>query len=337
MELPIVGITMGDPAGIGPEVIVKALSDPRIFNVCRPVVLGEQGIISKAVNILEAEVRVYATIDIHEAKYEAGRINVVNLSNIGANTLVFGRGNGEFAKDIIDYVKTGARLALNGEIEAIATAPINKEVINNAGYTFSGHTELLAELTKTKDYVMMLTGKRLKVALATTHCSLKDVANLLETERIYTIIDITNRSLKEYFGLSRPRLAVASLNPHAGEGGLFGDEEERIILPAVKRAKKAGINAIGPLPADTLFYYASRGKYDVVICMYHDQGLIPLKLLSFQDAVNVTLGLPIIRTSVDHGTAYDIAGTGKADETSLKNAIKLAASMAVKRLQVTSQ
>ncbi|MDY6855598.1 MAG: 4-hydroxythreonine-4-phosphate dehydrogenase PdxA [Thermodesulfobacteriota bacterium] len=333
MELPIVGITMGDPAGVGPEVIVKALSDPEIFNVCRPVVLGEQGIISKAVNILESEVRVYATIDMQAAKYEAGRINVVNLSNIDVNTLVFGRGNGGFAKAIIDYVKTGARLALNGEIEAIATAPINKAVINKAGYTFSGHTELLAELTKTKDYVMMLVGKRLKVALATTHCSLKDIAGLLGTERIYTIIEVTDRSLKEDFGLWRPRLAVASLNPHAGEGGLFGDEEEMIILPAVNRAKKAGIDAIGPLPADTLFYYASRGKYDVVICMYHDQGLIPLKLLSFQDAVNVTLGLPIIRTSVDHGTAYDIAGTGKADETSLKNAIKLAASMAVKRLQ----
>ncbi len=333
MELPVVGITMGDPAGVGPEVIVKALSDPGIFQICRPVVLGEQGIISKAVNILESEVQVYATINIKAATYQAGRINIVNLSSLGANTLVFGRGDEGFAEAVINYVKTGARLALNGEIEAIATAPINKAVINKAGYNFSGHTELLAELTKTKDYVMMLAGNRLKVALVTTHCRLNDVAGLLDIERIYMIIEVTDRSLKEYFGLSRPKLAVASLNPHAGEGGLFGDEEERIIAPAVNRAKKAGIDAIGPLPADTLFYYASRGDYDVVICMYHDQGLIPLKLLSFQDAVNVTLGLPIIRTSVDHGTAYDIAGTGKADETSLKNAIKLAASMAAKKLK----
>lgn len=335
MELSVIGITMGDPAGVGPEIIVKALSDPRIFQICRPLVLGDRGIIVKAVQILGLEIQVNTTEDIKGEKYQAGIINVLNLSHLDANSLVFGRPDIRFGKPVVDYIEAGTRLTLDGEIEAITTAPINKAVINRAGYAYAGHTELFAELTHTKDYVMMLTGEKLRVALVTTHCRLKDVAALLNTQRIFTIIKVTNNSLKEYFAISKPRIAVASLNPHGGEGGIFGDEEERIIIPAVNRARKSGIDAVGPLPPDTLFYYAANGEYDVVVCMYHDQGLIPLKLLSFQNAVNVTLGLPIIRTSVDHGTAYDIAGTGKADPESLKNAITLAASMANKRRKLS--
>ncbi|HCX89301.1 MAG: 4-hydroxythreonine-4-phosphate dehydrogenase PdxA [Deltaproteobacteria bacterium CG12_big_fil_rev_8_21_14_0_65_43_10] len=335
MELPVIGITMGDPAGVGPEIIVKALSDPQIFKICRPLVLGDQGIIAKAAQILGLEIKVNVAKDIRSGRYEVGAINVLNLSNLDASAVAWGKPDERFGKAVVGYIKAGTKLALEGETEAITTAPINKEVINRAGYAYAGHTELFAELTHTKDYVMMLTGEKLRVALVTTHCRLKDVAALLNTQRIFTIIKVTNNSLKEYFAISKPRIAVASLNPHAGEGGMFGDEEDRIIAPAINRAKDAGIHAIGPLPSDTLFYYASRGDYDVVVCMYHDQGLIPLKLLSFQNAVNVTLGLPIIRTSVDHGTAYDIAGTGKANPESLKKAITLAASMANKRRKLS--
>jgi 4-hydroxythreonine-4-phosphate dehydrogenase len=323
----VIGITMGDPAGVGPEIIVKALSDPRIFQICRPVVLGDQGLISRVVQILGLEIKVNTITNIREERYQAGYINVFNLSHLDVNAIAWGKPDERFGKAVVDYIKTGTKLALDGEIEAITTAPINKEVINRAGYAYAGHTELFAELTHTKDYVMMLTGEKLRVAMVTTHCRLRDVADLLNTQRIFTIIKVTNNSLKEYFAISKPRIAVASLNPHGGEGGIFGDEEEKIIIPAVNRARKIGIDAVGPLPPDTLFYYAACGDYDVVVCMYHDQGLIPLKLLSFQEAVNVTLGLPIIRTSVDHGTAYDIAGTGIANETSLKNAIKLAVSI----------
>ena len=335
MELSVIGITMGDPAGVGPEIIVKALSDPRIFQICRPVVLGDQGVISRVVQILGLELTVNTVTNIRGERYQTGKINLLNLSHLDANAVAWGKPDERFGKAVVDYIKAGTKLALDGEIEAITTAPINKEVINRAGYAYAGHTELFAELTHTKDYVMMLTGEKLRVALVTTHCRLKDVADLLNTQRIFTIIKVTNNSLKEYFAISKPRIAVASLNPHGGEGGIFGDEEERIIIPAINRAKDAGIDAVGTLPSDTLFYYASRGDYDVVVCMYHDQGLIPLKLLSFQNAVNVTLGLPIIRTSVDHGTAYDIAGTGKADPESLKNAITLAASMANKRRKLS--
>jgi len=330
MELPVIGITMGDPAGVGPEVIVKALSDPQIFKICRPLVLGDQGIIAKAAQILGLEIKVNAAKDIRSGRYNVRAINVFSLSHLDVNAVAWGKPDERFGKAVLDYIKTGTRLALDGEIDAITTAPINKEVINRAGYAYAGHTELFAELTHTENYVMMLAGEKLRVAMVTTHCRLRDVADLLNAQRIFTIIKVTNNSLKEYFAISKPRIAVASLNPHGGEGGLFGDEEERIIVPAINRAKDTGIDAVGPFPSDTLFYYASRGDYDVVVCMYHDQGLIPLKLLSFQEAVNVTLGLPIIRTSVDHGTAYDIAGTGSANEASLKNAIRLASSMAGK-------
>jgi len=331
MDLPVIGITMGDPAGVGPEIIVKALSDSRIYQICKPIVLGDYGVILRAAGILGLEAQIDITEDIRAEKYQAGTISVLNLSNLDTSGLIFGKPDKRFGKAVVEYIKAGTRLALNGEIDALTTAPINKEVINKAGYPYPGHTELLAELTHAKEYVMMLAGERLRVALVTIHCSLRNVARLLNTQRIATIIRVTNDSLKTYFNISNPRIAVASLNPHGGEGGIFGDEEERIIIPAINRVREAGIDAIGPLPPDTLFYYAVQGEYDVVVCMYHDQGLIPLKLLSFQDAVNVTLGLSVIRTSVDHGTAYDIAGTGKANAASLTNAILLAASMADKR------
>jgi 4-hydroxythreonine-4-phosphate dehydrogenase len=225
-------------------------------------------------------------------------------------------------------IAEAVRLALQGEVDAITTAPISKKALADAGYSYPGHTELLAELTGTQHYAMMLAGEKLKVVPVTIHCALRDVFRLLTTEKIVTAMRITHGALQEYFNLPQPRIAVAALNPHAGEGGLFGEEEGTLIAPALEQARTMGIDVSGPVPPDTLFYHAAAGRYDAVICMYHDQALIPLKLLHFDEAVNVTLGLPIIRTSVDHGTAYDIAGTGRANPASLVNALKMAAMMA---------
>jgi 4-hydroxythreonine-4-phosphate dehydrogenase len=215
-----------------------------------------------------------------------------------------------------------------GKIDAMITAPINKEAMGRAGYSYPGHTEFLAKLTRVKNPIMMLAGDNLKVALVTTHCPLKKIPDLITFQKILTTIEIVHSSLKQYFGLDSPKIAVAALNPHGGEGGLFGDEEKKIILPAIKEALNLGIDVEGPFPSDSLFYHAAKGKYHLVICMYHDQGLIPLKLLNFHNAVNVTLGLPIIRISPDHGTAYDIAGKGIANPSSMLKALELAARMA---------
>jgi 4-hydroxythreonine-4-phosphate dehydrogenase len=222
-------------------------------------------------------------------------------------------------------------MALAGTVNALVTAPLSKEALNAAGYSFPGHTELLASMTGAKNQVMLLAGPRLRVALVTTHLPLREVSTTLTTERIKRTIVITFQWLKRYMGVTDPKLAVAALNPHAGEGGLFGSEEEEIITPAIEECHQEGIVVDGPFPPDSLFFHAASGKYDAVVSMYHDQGLIPLKLLHFRDAVNITLGLPIIRTSVDHGTGYDIAGQGLADSTSLINAILMASKMALTR------
>jgi 4-hydroxythreonine-4-phosphate dehydrogenase len=225
------------------------------------------------------------------------------------------------------YIAEAARLCISDQAAAMATGPISKEALNRAGHHYPGHTELLAELTGAKEFVMMLAGERLKVTLVTIHEALRDVPQLLTCDKVLSTIRITHHDVNRYFRRN-PRLAVLALNPHCGEGGLFGDEEERIVRPAVDVARGEGIDVSGPLSADTLFHFASQGAYDAVVCMYHDQGLIPLKLLHFDDGVNVTLGLPIIRTSVDHGTAYDLAGTGRASSRSMIAAILMAAEMA---------
>jgi len=246
-------------------------------------------------------------------------------------TIVPGRPIPEGGRAMVDWIIRGVKMCRTGQVQAMVTCPINKALMQRAGHLYDGHTQLIAHLTDTPDYVMMLGGDRLRVALVTIHCALRDVSGILNREMIYKTILITARALMNDFGLKTPRLAVAALNPHGGEGGLFGSEEEEIILPAIQRADEEGIHVAGPFPADTLFYKAASGQFDAVVAMYHDQGLIPLKLLHFSDGVNVTLGLPIIRTSVDHGTAYDIAGTGRADSSSLKAAIRMAALMVKER------
>jgi len=331
MSLPRIGITMGDPTGIGPEIIVKILSDKSTFHFCRPIVLGDRKIMERAIRLLNSTLKINEIKNVGEREYRNGRLNLLNLSNINLNEIDYGLPSIECGKAMVKYVEEAVKLTLDSKIDAITTAPISKKAISDAGYTYPGHTELLAELAGCKQYVMMLAGERLKVVLVTIHCPLKEVFHLLTMERILTTIKVTHHTLIDFFDEKKPKIAVAALNPHAGEGGLFGKEEEGIILPAIRQAQGLGIEVEGPLSPDTLFYHAAQGAYSAVISMYHDQGLIPLKLLHFEDAVNITLGLPLIRTSVDHGTAYDIAGTGKAKPLSLFNALKLAARMVTNR------
>lgn len=326
--LPRIAITMGDPAGIGPEIVVKALAEGGSASQCIPFVLGDPAAMARAVAVVGVPVRIVASDSVPDVPPPAGEIWLRPLSRLAAADLVYGKPTEESGRAVYRYIAEAARLCMAGEADAMATAPISKEALNRAGYRYPGHTELLAELTGTDEQVMMLAGDRLKVTLVTIHEALAAVPALLTVERILNTIRVTHRNMARYF-CPAPRLAVLALNPHAGEGGLFGGEERLVIAPAVEQARLEGINATGPLSADTLFHFAARGDYDAVVCMYHDQGLIPLKLLHFEDGVNVTLGLPIIRTSVDHGTAYDLAGTGAASAESLKAAIRMAVDMAV--------
>jgi 4-hydroxythreonine-4-phosphate dehydrogenase len=331
-HLPAIGITMGDPSGIGPEIIIKALSDRRLYKLCIPVVLGDPDTLAFYMEKQkDAPVTMNEIVHPGEAKGVPGQMNLISLSRLKPEHFTPGRPAAEGGKAMVKYIITAVEMALKGELSAMVTCPLNKALMHEAGYPFEGHTQLISQLTGTADYVMMLAGPRLRVTLVTIHCALKDVPHKITKENIFKTIEITHEALINDFGVKDPRIAVAALNPHAGENGLFGTEEREIIVPAVERAKKAGMDVSGPLPADSLYPKAASGAFDAVVNMYHDQGLIPLKLLHFSDGVNITLGLPIIRTSVDHGTAYDIAGKGMADPESLKAAIRMAAEMAGNR------
>jgi 4-hydroxythreonine-4-phosphate dehydrogenase len=327
MPLPTIGITMGDPVGIGPEIIVKALSQKEVFAYCRPLVFGDANVLNEANRVLNASCYINPVGSVEEVKGTPRTIDLIELSHTDLNGFRFGTPKKPYAAQIIRYLETALSFALDGRIKGITTCPINKGFLNDAGYPFTGHTEFLAQRTSSAPVVMMLVTPRLKVALVTTHCALRDVSRLLTPEGIMDTIRITDSALRSSFGIPNPKLAVASLNPHAGEDGLFGDEEKATILPAIHGCRRAGVNVVGPLASDSLFHFAVEGFYDAVVCMYHDQGLIPIKLMGFKTAVNVTLGLSIIRTSVDHGTAYDIAGSGTADPSSLIEAIILASRM----------
>jgi len=330
-KLPLIGITMGDPAGIGPEVIVKALQDADVISLCRPVIFGDRGLLEREAAQLGISCLFETLISSETAACRPGTTALLEISCLDPSGVRYGHPTHAGGTAMAQYIIHAVEAAKAGKIDAIVTAPISKAVLHDAGYNYPGHTEMLAELTGTKDVVMMLAGDSLRVVLATIHCSYVDVPKLLTVEKILKTITITHESLQKVLNGKKPRIAVAGLNPHAGEGGLFGEEEKYLIAPAVAEALRLGIDAVGPMPADTLFYYAARGRYDVVVCMYHDQGLIPLKLLHFDTGVNVTLGLPIIRTSVDHGTAYDIAGKGIGSPASMVSAIKMAVQMACSR------
>jgi 4-hydroxythreonine-4-phosphate dehydrogenase len=331
---PVIGITMGDPAGIGPEIIVKALRDETVYEICRPMVLGDPGAIRSAMG-RDDPLTIREIGGPADVRGMAGTLELMPICRLDKECLVPGFPRVEGGMAMMECVARAVEMARRGEIAGLVTCPINKSLMHLAGYPYEGHTQFIAGLTECKDYVMMLAGERLRVALVTIHCALKDVPYLVTTERIYRTVTVTSQALLNDFGLENPRIGVAALNPHAGEEGLFGPEEEEIIKPPLEKAAKQGYNVSGPFPADTLFHRAVQGQFDAVIAMYHDQGLIPLKLLHFSNAVNVTLGLPIIRTSVDHGTAYDIAGKGVADPSSLKEAIRMAVLMAGNRGQRT--
>ncbi len=330
-SLPRIAVTMGDPAGIGPEIAVLAHADAALFTRCRPVVYGDVKVLRRAASVVDREMAIVPWTGGAEPAYGPGRIVVAPVSSLSPEDVPFGKPSGPGAAAMAEYVRAAADAVLTGRADAVVTCPITKEGLSAAGVPFPGHTEFLAHLCGGADVVMMLAGDRLRVALVTLHVALRRALELLSPAIIEKTIRITDAFFRKYMGSASPRVAVAGLNPHAGEGGLFGDEETMVIAPAVAACRGGGIDARGPYPPDTIFYRAWRGEFDVVVAMTHDHGLIPLKLVHFEDGVNVTMGLPIIRTSVDHGTAYDIAGTGTANPASLLAALRMAAGMAAPR------
>jgi 4-hydroxythreonine-4-phosphate dehydrogenase len=329
IQKPYLAITMGDPAGIGPEIIVKALASPTVWRICRPIVVGSATVMKNEIERLNFPLTMVALQGNHSPmegkQIVKGHIPVLDPLEKPLGRFRTGKAARGPGAASVRCIEAAVCLAQSRCVAGIVTAPINKEAIHLAGCSHPGHTEFLADLTKTKDFGMMLIGGPLKILFVTTHLSIKKLPGALTTKGIFKAIRLAHKAMRQYFQVSRPKIGVAALNPHAGEHGLFGNEEAKVIAPAVKKAKQAGLRVSGPLPADTLFGAAVRGNYDVVVAMYHDQGLIPLKTIAFGECINLTVGLPIIRTSVDHGTAYDIAGKGKADPQSLIQAIQLAA------------
>lgn len=324
---PILGITMGDAAGVGPEIIVKALAEKEIYDIARPVVFGDKKIIERAIKMIGADLLCRAVHEPSQAGTEYGTIDVIDLDNLPVD-LPFAQVDGRAGKAAYEYIEKAVSYAMKKEIHAIVTAPLNKEALNLGGNHYPGHTEILGALSGQKDYSMMLVSGPLKVIHVTTHVPLRKACDLVKKDRVLRVIRLADDTLK-MMGIKEPRIAVAGLNPHSGEHGLFGTEDELEITPAVDAAKAMGMDVTGPVPPDTVFYQAAiKKKFDIVVVMYHDQGHIPIKVLGFETGVNVTVGLPFIRTSVDHGTAFDIAGTGIADSRSMTESLLLGAQMA---------
>jgi 4-hydroxythreonine-4-phosphate dehydrogenase len=310
-RLKKIAITIGDPAGIGPEVVLRSLLSDEIMQACTPVVIGSRIVL----DIASQEMAM---------PFASAACEVINIGEIKSRDFAKGQATLQGGKDCVAYIKKAVELALRGTVDAIVTAPISKEALKKAGFAWPGHTEMLAELTGTKEYAMVLCGGPLKVILTTIHTALKNVPDMITRASVLRTIRLARKAC-EMMGIREPKIAVAGLNPHGGEAGIFGDEEMRHIAPAIQESQAVGINVSGPYPPDALFHKAYQGEFDIVVCMYHDQGLIPLKMIAFDKGVNMTVGLPIIRTSPDHGTAYDIAWKGSADPSSMIEAIKLAA------------
>ncbi len=318
---------MGDAAGIGPEIIVKALTDKELYEVARPVVFGDKKIMERAIGIVGASLTCRAISEPAQGGKEYGVIDIIDLDNLPAD-LPFSQVDARAGKAAYEYIEKAVSYAMKEEIHAIVTAPLNKEALNLGGNHYPGHTEILGALTGQKDYSMMLVGGPLRVIHVTTHVAFSKVPELVKKERVLRVIKLADEALK-MLGIAEPRIAVAGLNPHSGEHGLFGNEDEREIAPAVAEAKALGMDVTGPVPPDTVFYQAAiKHEFDMVVVMYHDQGHIPIKVLGFETGVNVTVGLPCIRTSVDHGTAFAIAGQGIADSRSMTESLLLGAQMA---------
>ena len=323
---PLVAVTMGDPAGVGPEVIAKTFADPDFHARNRALVVGDAGMLKRAAQLVGLPLEINEIPEPEDATFTPGTADVLQVGELPPD-LPFGELDAGAGDAAFRYVEKATGLASAGRVAAIATAPLNKEAMHLAGHGYPGHTEILADLTGTEDYAMMLVTDELKVIHVSTHVSLREAIDRAQPERELAVIRLAHESLKK-LGVESPRVAVAGLNPHAGENGLFGKEDLEKIRPAVKAALDEGIDASGPWAPDTVMMRARQGYFDVVVVQYHDQGHIPIKLMGFDTGVNVTVGLPFFRTSVDHGTAFDIAGTGKADHASLEAALDLARSLA---------
>jgi 4-phospho-D-threonate 3-dehydrogenase / 4-phospho-D-erythronate 3-dehydrogenase len=329
MSLPTIAITMGDAAGIGPEIIMKALARLEARTFCRPLVVGDAQRLAMAGKIVATPLKIVSRGSPREAKYAPGTIECIDLALVPAD-LPFGVTSPLAGEAAFRFIERAVRIVEAGDAQAICTAPLSKEALHAAGHRYPGHTELLAALTNTPEVSMMLVAPKLRVIHVTTHIGLLDAIERIDAPLVERVIGRAHETLSRA-GIAQPRIGVCGINPHAGENGLFGrGEEAEKITPAVKSARARGWDVKGPLPADTLFYLAARGDYDIVVAMYHDQGHGPIKVLGLEAGVNITVGLPVIRTSVDHGTAFDIAGRGVADERSLVEALRQAASLAVR-------
>jgi len=317
---------MGDAAGVGPEIIVKALLSKQIYVICRPLLVGEGITMSEAIRSLDSPLKLYPLETAGKVRGQFGTIDLLDLHNLNHKEVISGQVCKVCGKAAMEYIAKAAELALHGRVKAVVTTPINKEATIQAGYGDVGHLEFLARLTRATEYATMLVSGRLRVVHLTTHYSLRKACELVTKERILAKLRLTHDSFRQW-GIAHPRIGVAALNPHAGEGGLFGSEEIEQILPAIKEAQDLGIDTRGPFPADSVFTRAIGGEFDVVLAMYHDQGHIPIKVHGFERSISVALGLPFVRTSVDHGTAFDIAGKGIASSQSLEEAIKMAVSL----------
>ena len=339
---PIIGITMGDPASIGPELCLRALADPALYDQCRPVIIGDQCILERAMRVESMpQLTIHAIESVQDALFTPGTLDVIDMHAVSCDEVAVGQVSAAAGNAAFAYVKKVIELAMAGEIDATVTNALNKEALNLAGHHFSGHTEIYAHYTATQHYTMLLAHEDIRIVHVSTHVSLREACDRVKKERVLEVIRIAHQACRD-MGIAQPRIGVAGLNPHCGEGGLFGREEIDEILPAIQAAQAEGINAVGPVPPDTIYSKARGGWYDICVAMYHDQGHIPLKLLGFVfdreaqkwqavSGVNITLGLPIIRTSVDHGTAFDQAGLGTASPASLLNAIQYAISFAKTR------
>lgn len=324
MDRPIIGIPMGDPAGIGPEIVLKALQNSKLYDICKPLVVGDLNVLKKIDRVIQSGCRLNAVPKPENGIYTLGTADVISLDNIDADKLEYGKVQAEAGKAAYEYIVKVAELALSGKLAAIATTSINKEAIKAANINFIGHTEMLADLTKTEDPLTMFQVYNMRVFFLSRHVSLRRACDMITKERLVDYIVRCDAALK-MLGLSNSTIAVAGLNPHNGEHGLFGDEEGREVEPAVKKAQEMGINVTGPIPADSVFYQALKGKYSAVLSLYHDQGHIATKTVDFEKTISLTIGMPFLRTSVDHGTAFDIAGKGTASAISMEEAIRLAA------------
>jgi len=334
MKRPIIGITMGDPAGIGAEIAVKALGNEEIYRKSKPVVIGSSCVIDDALKFIPSNLKLNVIKNTEEIKGEFGIIDLIDLDNIKLDEFDYGKVSAKAGQASLDYIYKAIDLAMEGLVNALVTGPIHKEAIKAAGSPFAGHTEIFGFRTKTKNYAMMLADENLRVIHVSTHVSLRQACDLVKKERVLTVIHLADKALKD-LGIKNPKIGIAGLNPHAGEGGLFGKEEIEEIIPAIIQATKEGIDVEGPIPPDTIFSKTIGGQYDIAVVMYHDQGHIPMKVIGFKynketnkwstmSGVNVTVGLPIIRTSVDHGVAFGKAGEGRANEESMVQAIKMA-------------